>query len=191
MALTDIDKKLIKRCLAEEPGAWKDFVDRFLGLFIHVIRHTATARSAQLSEQDVEDICSEVFLQLLANDFQILARFKGKSSLATYLTVVSRRIVVREITQRRKAEALGHVTASRSSLDQAAASIEVDRWEDREQVRSLMNELPVNEAEIVKQYHLEGRSYREISNSLGVPENTIGPTLTRARSRMKGNQVRS
>ncbi|MEZ6048811.1 MAG: sigma factor-like helix-turn-helix DNA-binding protein [Planctomycetaceae bacterium] len=50
---------------------------------------------------------------------------------------------------------------------------------------------PGNEAEIVKQYHLEGRSYREISAALGVPENTIGPTLTRARSRMKDNQVRS
>ncbi|MEZ6048810.1 MAG: hypothetical protein R3C11_25165 [Planctomycetaceae bacterium] len=130
VALTEIDKNLLKRCLAEEPGAWKDFVDRFLGLFIHVIRHTASARSAQLSDQDVEDICSEVFLQLLANDYQVLARFRGKSSLATYLTVISRRIVVREISNRRKAQALGHVSASRSSLDQAAASVEIDRWED-------------------------------------------------------------
>ena len=191
MALTEIDRNLLKRCLAEEPGAWKDFVDRFLGLFIHVIRHTATARSVHLSDQDVEDICSEVFLQLLANDHKVLARFEGKSSLATYLTVISRRIVVREITQRGKLEALGHVNASRSSLAQAEANPEIDRWEDREQVRTLMNDLPGNEAEIVKQYHLEGRSYREISASLGVPENTIGPTLTRARSRMKDNQVRS
>lgn len=186
MALTEIDKNLIKRCLAEEPGAWKDFVDRFLGLFIHVIRHTANSRSAKLSEQDVEDICSEIFMNLLANEYQILVNFRGKSSLSTYLTVISRRIVVREISQRRQAKMLGHVPASRSSLQQAAVtSVEIDRWEDRDQVRTLLSQLPNTDAEVVRQYHLEGRSYREISARLGVPENTIGPTLTRARTKMR------
>ena len=32
MALSDIDRKLLQRCLAREPRAWEDFVDRFLGL---------------------------------------------------------------------------------------------------------------------------------------------------------------
>jgi len=41
VALTEIDRNLLKRCLAEEPGAWKDFVDRFMGLFVHVVTHTA------------------------------------------------------------------------------------------------------------------------------------------------------
>ena len=34
-------------------------------------------------------------------------------------------------------------------------------------------------------YHLEGKSYREISQSVGMPENSIGATLSRARSKMR------
>jgi RNA polymerase sigma-70 factor, ECF subfamily len=46
------------------------------------------------------------------------------------------------------------------------------------------------EAKIVRQYHIEGRSYREISAGLGVPENSIGPALSRARSKLRGREVR-
>ena len=66
MALTEIDRTLLKRCLSEEPGAWKDFVDRFIGLFVHVINHTAHARSVPLSPDDVEDLSAEVFVTLLS-----------------------------------------------------------------------------------------------------------------------------
>ena len=44
----------------------------------------------------------------------------------------------------------------------------------------MLIDLPADDAEVVKQYHLQGRSYREISSHLGIPENTIGPTLTLA-----------
>ncbi len=187
MALTEIDRNLLKRCLAEEPGAWKDFVDRFIGLFIHVINHVAHSRSVRLSSDDVDDLCAEVFVALLADNFAILRRFRGKSSLATYLTVIARRIVVKEIIKRRKAEALGHVSAHQSSLEQAQArtSPEVRRIEDTELVEQLLRELPERDADIVRQFHLEGRSYGEISSRLGIPENTIGPTLSRARELLR------
>ncbi len=187
MALTTIDRNLLQRCLAEEPGAWRDFVDRFISLFVHAINHTAHARSVPLSGHDVDDICAEIFLTLLANDYRVLRRFQGNSSLATYLTVVARRVVVREIDRRRKAEAFGHVSAYQS----AAGSVRLAtgetqlRVDDREEVQSLLSNLPESDAEVVRQFHLEGKSYREISSGLGIPENSIGPTLTRAREKLR------
>ena len=47
--------------------------------------------------------------------------------------------------------------------------------------------LPERDAAIVRQFHLEGRTYREISSTLGVPENSIGPTLSRARDRLRND----
>jgi len=41
--LSEIDRKLIDRCLGREPGAWNDFVDRYVGLIYHVIQHVAQA----------------------------------------------------------------------------------------------------------------------------------------------------
>ncbi len=190
MALTEIDRNLLKRCLAEEPGAWKDFVDRYIGLFAHVINHTAHVRSVVVTPEDVDDLCAEIFVALLANEYAVLRQFRGKCSLATYLTVVARRIAVREIARRRMAEALGHVSAHQNSLAHAqAAGREQQRVDDREEVQRMLRNLPPNDAEVVRQFHLEGKSYREISSRLGIPENSIGPTLTRARDQMRRDGV--
>ena len=85
------------------------------------------------------------------------------------------------------AEALGHVSAHHSSIEQARATPnwDVKRVDDRDQIQRMLEGLPDREARIVQQYHIEGRSYREISSDLGVPENSIGPTLSRARERLK------
>lgn len=186
VALTGIDSELLKRCLGEEPGAWKEFVDRFIGLFVHIIQHTAHARSVRLGPEDVDDLCSEIFLAILADDYRVLRDFRGRSSLATYLAVIGRRIVVREMARRRKAAALGHVDAHQVSLDRAGATgRESQRIENSEEVQRLLEDLPPRDAEVVRQFHLEGKSYREISSRLGIPENSIGPTLTRARDMLR------
>jgi RNA polymerase sigma-70 factor (ECF subfamily) len=48
-----------------------------------------------------------------------------------------------------------------------------------------MDNLTGPEAEVVRLYHLEGKSYREISSAIGIPENSIGPTLSRARAKLR------
>jgi RNA polymerase sigma-70 factor (ECF subfamily) len=192
VALTDIDKNLLKRCLAEEPGAWKDFVDRFIGLFTHVIHHTAHARSIRVTDNDIDDLLSEVFLVLLANDYRVLRNFRGQSSLATYLTVVSRRVIVKKMVERRMAEALGHVsTSSRIERVSDEQTRQQQALEDQEEIQNMIRQLPPADAQIVEQYHLQGKSYQQISSDLDIPENSIGPTLTRARNRMRENKSRT
>lgn len=191
MALTEIDRTLLKRCLAGESGAWKDFVDRFIGLFIHVINHTAHSRSVEPSTADVDDLCSEVFLAIVANNYAVLRQFRGNSSLATYLTVIARRVVVKEMTRRRMAEALGHV-GLRNDHAPVMTSIAADGTaviEQQEEVERLLEELPEEDARVVRLFHLEGKSYREISSELGIPENSIGPVLSRARERLRQTNV--
>src|ERR1700742_977680 len=56
MALSDIDRNLLQRCLARKPRAWEDFVDRFMGLVVHVVNHSAQSRSLRLTSQDREDL---------------------------------------------------------------------------------------------------------------------------------------
>lgn len=186
MPLSELDRSLLQRCLDNEPGAWAEFVDRFAGLFVHVIQHTAHARSVPLRPEDVDDLSAEILLALLAHDCAALRQFRGHSSLAWYLTVVARRVAVREIARRRMAEAMGHVEAHGVAADRAeAARAEQERVENRDQVQRMLQDLPSTDAEVVRQFHLEGKSYREISDRLGIPENTIGPTLTRAREKLR------
>ena len=185
MALLEIDRKLLNRCLERKPNAWEDFVDRFLGLVLHVIRHTAKSRSIRLSTQDEEDLAADFFLTIIRDDFALLRRFRGESSLATYLTVVARRVVVRDLLKRHSASPLSGSTTPPEEVPSSRTSSPEQRVSDHEEIARLMQRLSGPEADIVRMYHLEGKTYREISSEVGMPENTIGPTLSRAREKMR------
>ena len=187
MAFTAVDRALLQRCLNREPGAWNDFVDRFLGLIYHVIHYTAHLRSVPLRPEDTEDLAAEILLQIVANDYAVLRQFKGNSSLATYLTVIARRICVHELARR---------TAFREAQPKAdgrrVPEAEVEEppraqvgLESLEEVQKLLRRLPSRERQVVRLYYLEGRTYEEISTELHIPVNSIGPILTRARKKLR------
>jgi RNA polymerase sigma-70 factor, ECF subfamily len=182
MALSDIDRSLLQRCLARKPRAWEDFVDRFMGLVIHVVNHSAQCRSLRLTAEDREDLVAQVFLTVVKDDQAVLRNFRGDSSLATYLTVIARRVVIRDLL---KYPASVPMHGSEASGMGRVVSQSENRVGDREEIERLLEELDGAEAEIVRMYHLEGKSYHEISTAVGMPENSVGPTLTRARGKMR------
>jgi RNA polymerase sigma-70 factor (ECF subfamily) len=186
--LTPQDRDLLKRCLQHEPGAWNDFVDRYLGLVYHVIHHTAHLRSVPLRPEDVEDLAAEILLGVVAKDYQVLREFRGKSSLATYLTVVARRICVHQLARRTAArevqpkndEQLKNVEAEADEAPRAGVGLET-----LEEVARLLKKLPARERQVVRLHYLEGRSYEEIATELSMPINSIGPILSRARKKLR------
>jgi RNA polymerase sigma-70 factor (ECF subfamily) len=169
--------------LAKQPGAWNDFVDRFLGLIYHVVQHTAHQRSTPLKPEDTEDIAAEVLVQLVAKDYFALRQFRGNSSLATYLTVIARRICVTELTKR--AEARSVQPPNSPDLAEVEETNTAGSLERLEEVERLLRRLPAREREVVRLHYIEGRTYEEISTALNVPVNSIGPILSRARKKLR------
>ncbi len=184
MPLRDIDRNLIERCLRKEPGAWNDFVDRYMGLIYHVIQHAAYARSRVLSSEDVEDIAAEILLRIVDDDYAVLKKFKGISSLPTYLTVITRRICVKEMIKRKREQALGHTNAHRANVEDVSPD-EVEAIVTAEEVERMLEDLPDREAEVIRLYHLKYQNYRQIGKRLGIPENSVGPILAKARKRLR------
>jgi RNA polymerase sigma-70 factor, ECF subfamily len=183
---TAVDRDLLKRCLARAPGSWNDFVDRFISLIYHAIQYTAHLRSARVGPEDLEDIAAEVLVKLVEDNFRVLREFRGESSLATYLTVIARRICVKELARRQ--QVLGSINRGESRVpepeadDAPAAAKGIERLEE---VDALLRRLKGREREIVRLYYLEGRSYEEISTETDVPVNTIGAVLSRARKKLR------
>jgi RNA polymerase sigma-70 factor (ECF subfamily) len=159
-------------------------VDRFLGLIYHVIHFTAHQRSVPLQPEDVEDLAAEVLLQIVADNYKVLHQFRGQSSLATYLTVIARRICVQELS-RRAAQAEAQ---ARSRAREVVERPRAGGLETLEQVQRLLRRLPSRERQVVRMFYLEGRSYEEISTALHLPVNTIGPILSRARKKLQSIQ---
>lgn len=179
MVLSNLDRDLLARCLQGKPEAWEDFVDRFLGLITYVVGDVARSRSLALPDALRDDVVADVFLTLVDQDFRTLRRFRGQSSLGTYLVVVARRIAIRKLAeiQRNRQVRLAVEPSDNGESETIAV--------DKDQVQALLAQLPTTEATAVRMYHLEERSYREIGMHIGIPENSVGPLLSQARAKLR------
>lgn len=182
VTITEVDRRLVKACIARDGRAWTEFLDRFLPLFLYVVRQSASLRSIQIDEATEEDLAAEILSRLVDDDFKILKHFRGKSKLSTYLTVVARRVAVNHLARlqairRKQVEAGAEAASGDSSPDVAVANAD--------EVRFLLDNLKGRELELVRAYYVENKTYSELAQEIGIPENSIGPTLGRIREKLR------
>jgi len=183
--LSPDDQQLVQRCLTHQPGAWNDFVDAYLGLIYRIIHHTAHLRGVTLQPVDVEDLASDVLLQVIANNYAVLRQFQGRSTLSTYLTIICRRNCIHLLARKFGTAAIFKSTPQASqSLEETVNDLE-ENGDSLEQVHDLLTQLPKGVREVVRLHYLVGLSYEEISSQLGIPVNSIGPLLSRARQKLR------
>jgi RNA polymerase sigma-70 factor, ECF subfamily len=192
--LSNVDRELLQRCLVRSSGGWEDFVERFASLVYCVVNHTARSRSVTIDAKVAEELVSDVFFEIVDNDFAVLRRFRLQSSLATYLTVVARRIVTRRLAQTKKSRRR-ELLVVKESLEQLAGSpngssdLGQSTIESREEIEAALSSLTGDEAAAVRMYYLDGMNYRDISSKTGLSENSIGPYLSRAREKMRQSRI--
>jgi RNA polymerase sigma-70 factor (ECF subfamily) len=184
--LSDYDHRLLDRCLAHEPGAWREFVDRYMGLIYHVVHHVGYARSVNIRPEDVEDIAAQIFLAIVKDDYRVLRQYRRTAALPTYLSVIARRVCIKELVVRKREAELGHVTASRAALaDAEETSDEIEPIATADEVERMLKDLPDREAQVIRLYHLQFLNYRQIAKQVGVPENSVGPILAKGRKGLR------
>ena len=100
------------------------------------------------------------------------------------MTVVGRRVCIKAIVQRFREAELGHSTAHRASIEEENGA-EAEPIIAAEEVERMLAHLTEREAEVVRLYHLKYLNYRQIGKQLGIPENSVGPILVKARRSLK------
>ena len=113
--MNELDHAILSRCLECQPRGWEDFVDRFMGLVIHVIHHTVQVRDLNIDNAQRDRLCEDVFTILYHDSFRLLREFDGQCSLTTYMTIITRRIVVRMLLNRKA------VVSANGCLERSAA----------------------------------------------------------------------
>lgn len=153
-----------------------------MGLIVHTVQHVAASFRLPIDHATQDDLVADVFLAILDRDFAVLRRFRGESSLASYLVVVARRTVTKRLAHR-KLRAADVLLESRKldSVTRGREEVGSVDWNRPEAFHGLSDA----EASAMRMYHLEGKSYREIGSQLGLAENSIGPFLSRARQKMR------
>ena len=136
----------------------------------------------QVTSEDVEDITSEVFVEILKEDFAFLRGYRGESKLSTYLCTLVHRKAVQEFNKRVRYLNGNNGNVDSDSYSQGSTSDVVEN----NILREAISRLAMPERAMIGMFYFEGRSYKEISEILGLAINSIGPMLGRARLKLKG-----
>lgn len=176
------DRRLIQRVTAGDTAAWGKFVAAYQGLVISRLRSAARETGRRLSPTDLDDLCVEVFTGLIADDFAALRQFRGDASLATWLSVITRRAFLEHLAQ--PCDAPNDSSADnpedpagirfRSCAPDTPEYIAPD---ELPRLLAHLHRLRDHEARLVRFFYMQELSYREISDQTGLPPEKLGPML--------------
>lgn len=174
------DLQLVEACLAKAPGAWEMLLQRFGRLIAQVVSRTASRRQANLSSDDIDDFVAEIIAELIKRDAAVLRMFAGRSTLATYLTVIARRVTMHRL-MKLKPLPLGNSLGDQP--DNQPTPAEATTRSD--EIERLLATLSTEDRNLLTMHDRDGLSYGEIFQATGIPVGSIGPRLSRARAAIR------
>ena len=143
------------------------------------------------NREDALDVSQEVFLKL----WRTLESFRGECSIKSYLMKLTKNTAL-DLKRRNSYRQTVSLTMENdegelSQLDIADTSEDANpqeaylRRERIEKVRRAISELDEEHRQVIVMREMNGMSYREISDALGINEGTVKSRINRARSALK------
>lgn len=176
----DLDIQLVERCLAGDEGAWEDLVKT------HSRRVYAVCYRFVGKESEAQDLTQDVFLRL----FRTLKSFRaGEGSFTVWLTRMTRNLLIdnyRRTKQERVTDSIEEqlpMLEERSRSGSRADGMLAGR-EASELLQAALQRLSPELRETVILRDLEELEYKEIAETLGVPEGTVKSRLNRGRAEL-------
>lgn len=173
------DAELVQQIINGNNNAFRYLVANYQRLVLHIVGRV-TRR-----EEDVEDICQEVFIKV----FRKIKRFRGESKLSTWIATIAYNTSISYV---RKLVRWGEQSYDEKpaliafEMDDTLNQKVVEKEEAKQYLMLMIERLPVNYRTVLTLYHLEEFSYKEIEQITGIPEGTIKSYLSRARKLLKG-----
>lgn len=179
MSAEDLD--LVRRCVADDKGAWEAFVRRSGP----AIRRGASLALRKFRVSDpgaLENVQQQVYVELLRDGKKALRSFEGKSDLEGWLAVVSLRTAYHLLRKRRPEQALPEFLPASAA---PAPGERAERTEFLDRLDAAFRKLDPRELRLLRLVFFDKRPYKEIAELLNMPLNSVSPTLIRAKERLK------
>lgn len=184
-----MEKAIIDALQAGDQAAWSSFFAEFDPLLRSVAAWSKWRFPPHIQQDLVQDIRTELM--------RSVANFRQESSLAYFVKriCIHRCIdqVRRQVKQRETHVSLAVVDADGSSHDMDLPAGEefdpiraVVRFELASALKIQLDELDETCRTAVRQFYLDGLSYKEMSRKLGVAVNTVGSRLAKCLDKLRG-----
>ncbi|MCA9305034.1 MAG: sigma-70 family RNA polymerase sigma factor [Phycisphaerales bacterium] len=172
--------ELLSGCLSGDQRAWGALVDRFAGVVQSV------ARAQGLSAEQRDDVVQIVFAIL----FRRLESIEDPESLPKWLMVTTRRECWRQIRSARRHTDLrnevGEIAASASSNPGEGAGESLEMLEEQSLLRAGLTMIGEKCRRLLLALFGDSgdASYERVSEQVGIPVGSIGPTRARCLKRL-------
>lgn len=171
------DAELIARCLRKEAAAWEAIVVRYRRKVFH-IAYKFTGK-----HDEAEDLTQEIFMKI----FRSLEKFNQDADFSTWLSSVARNYCIDHYrASKREREVLVEDLVA-FDLAPASSGNPHRALEDRDRrsfLRKGLELLPDKLREAVVLRDLQGLSYQEMADRLGLPEGTVKSRINRGREEL-------
>jgi RNA polymerase sigma-70 factor, ECF subfamily len=187
-ATADDDRDLVRRAQVGEQDAFRKLFERYHR------RAYAVAYGVVKNKEDALDVVQDGFVKVHKH----IGNFQGTSSFYTWLYRIIMNLAIDHVRRRRHARGLeyddrvgrdGENIAGESALVprilDANPAKTVVRKELLERIQGALDELPEYHRAVILLREVEGLSYEEMAQILGVPKGTIMSRLFHARKKMQ------
>ena len=162
------DAEAIQRCRQGEAEAFRHLVYRYQR------RALAHARALIGNDADAADAAQDAFLDAFRN----LRRFDESREFYPWFYVLLRNRCHKQRARARDRPSTGE------PIEPAAPA--PDPLEDLHDLRVALDRLPIDDRELIVLKHLDGWTYDELAERLGIPRGTVMSRLFHARQRLQG-----
>ena len=170
---------LVTRASTGDEGAWNEIVERYIPLVWKIcLRY-------QLSAADIEDVGGTVWLGL----FEQLGRLREPAALPGWLATTTQRECLRVLKESRRYELFGGDPGDGvvpAEADKAMIEEEILLAERNAKLRAALAELAEDDRRLLTLLLNDPPlPYARISEILGMPQGSIGPTRARCLARLR------
>jgi RNA polymerase sigma factor (sigma-70 family) len=169
--------RLVRASASGNETAWNELVRRYSPLVM------AVTRTYQLTADDAKDVSQTVWLRLVEN----LANLREPDALPGWLATTTQRECIRQLRQGRRVLPVDpHTDGALQLCETVDPDTDVLRAELHQALRDGLADLPARDQALLKLRAADPpKSYEEISQLLGMPIGSIGPTLRRSLDRLR------
>jgi len=161
------DAELVRRCRADDAGAWNELVERY-SRYVYAI----AVRGFRLSEEDAEDVFQDVFTRIYTR----LDSLRDDSALRPWIAQLTRRRCLDAIAAKRDVPAEDVTEEGSSDLSDV---------EDAFEVREALAGLSDTCQDILDRFFARDQSYKTIADELEIPSGTIASRIARCLGRLR------
>jgi RNA polymerase sigma-70 factor (ECF subfamily) len=178
------DAEMLRAVLAGDATAYRGLVEKYQG------RVYALLYGMVRNREDARDLTQEAFVKAYRN----LEGFRLEAGFYTWMYRIAMNLAIDFVRKRKRRDVVGFdETIAQRDDDGGIAEVHhedgpgraLERKQTLARIMDAMEELPEDQRQVVLLRELEGLSYKEIADVMGIPEGTVMSRLFYARKKLQ------